>query len=77
MLFLLSFPMVKKVVIVDEDVNPKDLRDVEWAVITRCRAEEDMMVLGRFRGNRSTLTAQEVYGVTKIGINATTAGQKY
>ncbi|HEY3278561.1 MAG TPA: UbiD family decarboxylase [Syntrophorhabdaceae bacterium] len=75
MLFLLSFPMVKKVVIVDEDVNPKDLRDVEWAVITRCRAGEDMMVLGPLQGQPIDPTAQEVYGVTKIGINATTAGK--
>jgi 2,5-furandicarboxylate decarboxylase 1 len=76
MLFLLSFPMIKKVVIVDEDVNPGDLRDVEWAVITRCKADEDMVILDRLQGQPIDPMAEEVYGVTKIGINATTAGKK-
>jgi len=74
-LFLLSFPMIKKVVIVDNDVNPEDLRDVEWAVITRCKADEDFIILDRLQGQPIDPTAMDVYGVTKIGINATVSGK--
>jgi 2,5-furandicarboxylate decarboxylase 1 len=74
-LFLLTFPMIKKVVVVDNDVNPEDLRDVEWAIITRCKAEEDIIILDRLQGQPIDPTAQEVYGVTKMGINATVMGK--
>jgi UbiD family decarboxylase len=74
-LFLLTFPMIKKVVVVDNDVNPGDLSDVEWAIITRCKAEEDIFILDRLQGQPIDPTAREVYGVTKIGINATAMGK--
>lgn len=75
-LFLLTFQMIKKVVVVDEDVNPGDLTDVEWAVITRCKADEDVIILERLQGQPIDPTAEEVYGVTKIGVNATATGKK-
>ncbi len=74
-LFLLSFPMIKKVVVVDGDIDPDDVKDVEWAVITRCRAEEDVIILDRLQGQPIDPTAREIYGVTKIGINATAMGK--
>lgn len=74
-LFFLSFPMIKKVVIVDDDVNADDPYDVEWALITRCRADEDLILLDRLQGQPIDPTAQDIYGVTKIGINATTQGK--
>lgn len=74
-LFLLSFPMIKKVIIVDDDVDPQDLRDVEWALITRCKADEDIIILNRLQGQPIDPLAEEVYGVTKIGINATVQGK--
>lgn len=75
-LFLLSFPMIKKVVIVDDDVNADDPYDVEWAVITRCKADEDFIIINKLQGQPIDPTAEDVYGVTKIGINATTQGKK-
>ncbi len=74
-LFLLSFPMIKKVVVVDDDVNSDDLYDVEWAVITRCKADEDFMIIDKLQGQPIDPTAEDVYGVTKIGINATIQGK--
>ncbi len=74
-LFLLSFPMIKKVVIVDEDVNADDPHDVEWAVITRCRADQDFVIIDKLQGQPIDPTAEDVYGVTKIGINATIQGK--
>jgi 2,5-furandicarboxylate decarboxylase 1 len=74
-LFLLSFPMIKKVIIVDNDVNADDPYDVEWAVITRCKADEDLIVINKLQGQPIDPTAEDVYGVTKIGINATIQGK--
>ena len=75
-LFLLTFQMIKKVVVVDNDVNPEDFKDVEWAIITRCKAEKDIIILDRLQGQVIDPTAEEIYGVTKIGINATATGKK-
>jgi len=74
-LFLLSFPMIKKVVIVDDDVNADDPYDVEWAVITRCKADEDFIVINKLQGQPIDPTVEDVYGVTKVGINATIQGK--
>ncbi len=75
MLFLLSFPMIKKVVIVDDDVNAEDPYDVEWAVITRCKADEDFIIINKLQGQPIDPTVEDVYGVTKVGINATIQGK--
>ena len=74
-LFLLSFPMIKKVIIVDDDVNADDPYDVEWAVITRCKADEDFIIINKLQGQPIDPTVEDMYGVTKIGINATIQGK--
>jgi 2,5-furandicarboxylate decarboxylase 1 len=74
-LFLLSFPMIKKVVIVDDDVNADDPYDVEWAIITRCKADEDFIIINKLQGQPIDPTVEDVYGVTKVGINATIQGK--
>jgi UbiD family decarboxylase len=74
-LFLLSFPMIKKVVIVDDDVNPDDPYDVEWAIITRCRADEDFIIVNKLQGQPIDPTVEDGYGITKVGINATIQGK--
>ena len=74
-MFLLSFPMVKKVVIVDDDVNPEDLRDVEWAVITRSSASEDVIIINGLQGQPIDPQTEGGNGVAKMGINATVQGK--
>jgi UbiD family decarboxylase len=74
-MFLLSFPMVKKAVIVDDDVNPEDLRDVEWAVITRCSPSEDFIIVDGLQGQPIDPQSEGGNGVGKIGINATVQGK--
>lgn len=74
-MFLLSFPMVKKVVIVDDDVNPEDLRDVEWAVITRCSPSEDFIIVEGLQGQPIDPQSEGGNGVAKVGINATVQGK--
>lgn len=40
-------PRLKQVVVVDDDVDINSYEDVAWAVATRCRAEEDIIVVPR------------------------------
>lgn len=75
MLYLLSFAVIKKVVVVDVDVDPCDLEDVEWACITRCSADRDVIILPGLQGQPIDPQAQEGYRVTKIGIDATAEGK--
>lgn len=70
-LFCLSFPMIKKVVIVDNDVDISDMAEIEWAVITRCKIDSDVIIVPGLKGQPIDPTAQKDVGVTKIGINAT------
>jgi 3-polyprenyl-4-hydroxybenzoate decarboxylase len=67
--------MIKKVIIVDDDVNADDPYDVEWAVITRCKADEDFIIINKLQGQPIDPTVEDMYGVTKIGINATIQGK--
>ena len=71
LLFMLAFPMIKKVVVVDEDVDPHDLRDVEWALVTRCLADKDIMIIPDLQGQPIDPQAEHGLGVAKIGIDAT------
>jgi 2,5-furandicarboxylate decarboxylase 1 len=67
---------LKLVVAVDEDINPYDLDEVEWAVATRFQADRDLVVFPRSSG--SDLDPSGRGGVTaKLGIDATLPlGQK-
>lgn len=73
--FVLSLPMVKKAIVVEKDVDPKDLRDVEWAQITRCFASDDIMILPHMQGQPIDPEWKTNKGVTKVGINATSFGK--
>ena len=68
-LFVLSNPMIKKCVVVDDDVNLLELEDVEWAIITRCWADEDVIIISYSKGQQIDPEAKRGYS-SKIGINA-------
>jgi 2,5-furandicarboxylate decarboxylase 1 len=73
---LLAFPMIKKAVVVDVDVDPYSLRDVEWAVVTRCLADQDVIIIGGLQGQPIDPQAHgRGLGVAKMGIDATTQGK--
>ncbi len=77
LLSLLSFQTIKKAVIVDEDVDPHNLRDVEWAVVTRCVADRDILILPELHAQAIDPQAEHGLGVTKTGIDATTQGKTF
>jgi 2,5-furandicarboxylate decarboxylase 1 len=70
----LSFTMVKKVVVVDVDVDPQDDQEVEWALATRFQADRDLIVIPELRGqpiDPSSKWTGEGFLTTKIGMDAT------
>jgi len=63
-------PSLKHVVVVDEDVDIYDDRDVEWAVATRFQADKDLVVVPHARGSSLDPSAEESL-TAKWGIDAT------
>ncbi|MEA2229887.1 MAG: 2,5-furandicarboxylate decarboxylase 1, partial [Solirubrobacteraceae bacterium] len=67
---LASNPVLKHVVVVDDDVDPFDDEQVEWAIATRVQADRDVLVIPRAGG--STLDPSARGGVSaKLGFDAT------
>ncbi|MCS7099930.1 MAG: UbiD family decarboxylase [Sulfolobales archaeon] len=65
-----AHPSLKHVVVVDEDIDPDDLEEVEWAIATRLQASRGLVVIRNARG--STLDPSSDDGLTdKVGIDAT------
>ena len=61
---------IKRVVVVDADVDIFDPVDVEWAIATRMQAGSDVFIVNRACGNKLDPSSDE--GVSdKMGINAT------
>lgn len=63
-------PSLKHVVIVDEDINIYDDRDVEWAIATRFQADRDLVIVPNARGSSLDPSSTESF-TTKWGIDAT------
>ncbi len=68
-----AHPSLKHVVIVDSDIDVDSPEEVEWAIATRFRADEDLVVIKYVRG--STLdpsSIDQTSGLTvKVGVDAT------
>lgn len=48
---LAAHPSLKRVIVVDEDINVQDPREVEWAVATRLRPDKDIHILPAMKGS--------------------------
>ncbi|WP_258359274.1 UbiD family decarboxylase [Moorella sulfitireducens] len=64
-------PFIKYVVVVDDDVNIYDDKDVIKAIATRLHPEQDIIIIPGAKGHPLDPTAKNGYIVTKIGIDAT------
>ncbi|HWQ63401.1 MAG TPA: UbiD family decarboxylase [Methanospirillum sp.] len=62
---------LKHVVIVDEDINPSDPLDVEYAIATRVRADTDTIIISGIRGSSLDPTRIGDGLNVKMGIDAT------
>jgi len=61
---------LKHVIVVDDDIDVYDPQEIEYAVATRVKGDEDVIMYPNVRG--STLDPRSVDGITtKVGIDAT------
>lgn len=63
--------LLKLVIVVDDDINPGDWTQVEWALAARFRGEADLMVMPGLKADRCEPQERDLT-VTKIGLVATT-----
>ena len=62
---------LKHVVVVDEDINIYDPNDVEFAIATRIRADQDVMIISGVRGSSLDPCRSGDGRTVKMGIDAT------
>ncbi len=62
---------LKHVVVVDEDIDPFDMADVEFAVATRVRGDRDIVVVAGTRGSSLDPCQAEDGTNVKVGVDAT------
>jgi len=67
-----AHPSLKHIVVVDDDVNPYDIEEVEWAIATRFNASRDLVIIQNVRGSSLDPSADQItLMTTKMGIDAT------
>jgi len=67
---LSAHPSLKHVVVVDDDINVFDLDDVEYAIATRLK-EDDILIVKKARGSSLDPSASNDGTTTKVGVDAT------
>ncbi len=65
-----SVNLIKRVIVVDEDIDPWNLEEVEWAIATRAKPDRDFLIVPGVRTDRSEPLDQDGV-ITKLGIDAT------
>jgi len=68
---LAAHPSLKHCVVVDEDINIFDAEDVEYAIATRVKGDEDILIVPGARGSSLDPCAQPDGTTTKVGVDAT------
>jgi 4-hydroxy-3-polyprenylbenzoate decarboxylase len=62
--------LVKRVTVVDDDIDPWDATQVEWAIATRMRADRDLVVVPGAKTDRSD-PIEDGGVIAKLGFDAT------
>jgi len=68
---LSAHPSLKHVVVVDEDVDIFDPQDIEYAIATRVKGDDDIIIVPKARGSSLDPVAQADGTTTKVGVDAT------
>jgi len=68
---LAAHPSLKHCVVVDEDVDIFDTNDLEYAIATRVKADEDILIVPGARGSSLDPRATPEGTTTKLGVDAT------
>jgi 4-hydroxy-3-polyprenylbenzoate decarboxylase len=62
--------LIKQVIVVDDDIDPWNPAEVEWACATRSRPDRDHVVIPAVRADRSE-PLEQGGTIAKLGIDAT------
>ncbi|OYT58186.1 3-octaprenyl-4-hydroxybenzoate carboxy-lyase [Euryarchaeota archaeon ex4484_178] len=63
---------LKHVVVVDEDIDIKNMEEIEWAIATRFQGDRDMILYENVRGSSLDPSSHgEEHLTTKVGVDAT------
>jgi len=68
---LAAHPSLKHAVVVDEDVDIFDPQDIEYAIATRVKGDDDIMIIPKARGSSLDPVATPDGTTTKVGVDAT------
>lgn len=68
---LSAHPSLKHVVVVDEDVDIFDAEDVEYAIATRVKGDDDIIIIPKARGSSLDPVSSPDGSTTKVGVDAT------
>ena len=65
-------PSLKIAIVVDDDINPRNPSEVDYAISTRCQADRDLLIIPNSKGS-SLDPSSDQYNLltTKMGIDAT------
>jgi len=67
-----AHPSLKMATVVDEDIDPTDPVQVEYAISTRCQADRDFVIMPNAKGSSLDPSSDQVNLLTtKVGIDAT------
>ena len=65
-------PSLKIAIVVDEDIDPTNPTEVEYAISTRCQADKDLLIIPNSKGSSLDPSSdQKNLITTKIGVDAT------
>jgi len=68
---LVSHPYMKNAIVVDDDIDIYNLRDVDWAVGSRFQPNRHLVVIDRVAGSPIDPSCEEVGITAKMGLDAT------
>ncbi len=68
---LTAHPSLKHCVVVDEDIDVFNSDDIEYAIATRVKGDDDLIIIPGARGSSLDPTATPDGTTTKIGVDAT------
>jgi UbiD family decarboxylase len=68
---LAAHPSLKHAVVVDTDINIFDPQDLEYAIATRVKGDDDILIVPKARGSSLDPVAEVDGTTTKVGIDAT------
>jgi 2,5-furandicarboxylate decarboxylase 1 len=67
-----AHPSLKTAVVVDDDINPEDPVEVEYAISTRTQADKDIVIITNAKGSSLDPSSDQINLLTtKLGIDAT------